>query len=215
MYNQEAFIEAVEQAYRSIDQAQGSTRRSPARIRGVQSQVLESIRGSFAEGATAQPAGLQEVVGFYHRKNFPIVVRQNNVPALCIGTTLTLGGYESNIINYFQSILGESVNLQQTPARYASIQIIPTRIRRRNNNQLFESLNADHFTMFYNLMRAMNPPYTPLALGCAIVEIDYASRTVQPANLTNIFSEEQLVQYRDFLSMDQFFDKIEQFCQNL
>jgi hypothetical protein len=216
MYNQDEFIAAAELSYRAIDREINSKKRSPIRLKAIQDQILANLRDSFGPNASAEDAHLQPVDGLYHRKNFPIVVKRNDEPVLCIGTTFTLGGYESNIINYFQSILGESVNLQMSGKNYASIQIIPTQIKRTNNgNVTYDDIKPSNFRKFYELLGSEHQAFTPMALGCQIVAIDYDQKTLEAVNPANIFEGEDLVHFQDFLSMEQFFDKIENFCRNL
>lgn len=216
MYNQDDFIAATELSYRAIDREINSKKRSPTRLKAIQDQVLTNLRESFGPNASAEDAKLQRVEGLYHRKKFPIVVTQNEEPVLCIGTTFTLGGYESNIINYFQSLLGESVNLQMSEKNYASILVIPTQIKRTNRgNVTYDDIKPSHFRKFFELMGAQRQAFTPMALGCQIVAIDYDRKTLEAVNPVDIFQGEDLVHFQDFLSMEQFFDKIENFCRNL
>ena len=155
MYTPEEFNHHVQLAYNYIENGH---RKSPNRLYLLQ-QHIAAVSRILLPDLNVQAPDLQTIDGYFHQKQFPIVIRQDSNPICCIGTTFTLGSYASNIYNYFQEITGEAVNMQLDNVHYCSIWVIPTRIRkkRKNGTIFFQTVTQNHFQKFFRLMQTEGP----------------------------------------------------------
>ncbi len=205
MYTPEDFSRQVKLTY---DYVEAGHSKSPNRLFILQRHIA-ALSQIYLPELTVEAPNLQDIGGHFHQKQFPIVIRRQGDPICCIGTTLTLKSYASNIYNYFQEITGEAVNIQLDHIHYCSIWVIPTRVpkTRRNGTTYYQTVTEQHFRKFFRLMRTEGA-FRPYALGCFVVDINYETDVITPADLTTIFTVNNIQNFRDNLSMEQFFEKI-------
>ncbi|KQS27985.1 hypothetical protein [Dyadobacter sp. Leaf189] len=216
MYIENNYIGSIQRAYTLMDD--GNSHDSD-RLNPIHQYIGEQLSGIFNEdNFTVIATEYSDVEGAYYTKSVPIVVLDGNDTKLCVGFKFVTSNFLQNAINYFQGLLGESANIQTNNIKYAFVFIIPRRIRyRRNGGQIitYQNFKTSHLQKYANLYQLADFAHRPISIGCIVIDIDYETGIISPADLTNTFTEAFIPIFNQHLSMRAFFDKLTQFKDSL
>ena len=113
MFNEKLFIVAVEESFRKYKERGARSTEKLKPIHRYFAEVLKFIWGSGFEvhymGADAKEL---KVEGKYYPKDIDITITQHKKPIFCLGIKFVTSNYKQNANNYFESMMGETANIQ-------------------------------------------------------------------------------------------------------
>lgn len=149
MYNENNFIEAIAQSFANY-LAYGS--RSTQKLKPIHLFLAETLQNIFgkdydlhydSKGYAINPKIVYQrnykdkkkgepkdepfkelkVTGKYYDKNVDVAITKNGNSIFCLGIKFVTSNYEQNSNNYFEAMLGETLNLQSKSIPYAHLTI--------------------------------------------------------------------------------------------
>ncbi|MBP1525560.1 MAG: hypothetical protein H9Q65_04485 [Spiroplasma ixodetis] len=124
------FLEAIENSYKNYLLIHARSNKKLIPLHGYISKKLSIILGKeykikslgFDNGKESN------FKGKFYDKNIDIAVFKNNIELGGIGIKFITGNYKQNGNNYFENMLGETVNIKRVGTKYAQIIIIKEKI---------------------------------------------------------------------------------------
>jgi hypothetical protein len=134
----------------------------------------------------------KKVEGKYYPKSIDITVTKNGEPVFCLGIKFVTSNYKQNANNYFESMMGETANIQANKLPYAHLIILrqPTPYYPKNSKvpSKWETIN-DHDIKKYSELIFENPQaHRPDYLGIQLIDIDEKTGKVSLSNIDKPFS---------------------------
>ncbi len=216
-YSEEKFIAAIAKSFETY-KLKGA--RSPEKIKPLHSyvaQVLSAIWGEmFETNFMGENSKEKRLDGKYYPKNIDITVSRNQKPVFCVGVKFVTSNYKQNANNYFESMMGETANIQTTVIPYAHLIIFryETPYYKKNETQKpkkLERVNEKDLTKYLKLAMDAKQAHRPEALGIMLVDIDEKTRQVNPTQMRQKFSKEFVEAFERYLSVPAFVDAIEKY----
>jgi hypothetical protein len=148
-------------------------------------------------GEDAGPlSGEVKVSGAYYPKNIDvtgvcgnvrktgkkqITLKEGAETKFCLGVKFITSNYHQNKNNYFESMIGETSNIQATGVPYAQFLVIPTQIPYFNSKkvlQRFETFNGSELAQYVKLAIDAGKLHSPFFIGVKLVDINYETKVV-------------------------------------
>ena len=113
MFNEKSFCVAVEESF-SMYKKHGA--RSPAKLKPIHRYFADVLKSIWGEGFEVHYLGADTkeltIAGKYYPKDIDITITQNEIPVFCLGIKFVTSNYKQNANNYFESMMGETANIQ-------------------------------------------------------------------------------------------------------
>lgn len=163
------------------------------------------------------------VPGKYYDKMIDITILKNGDPILCFGVKFVTSNYKQNSNNYFESMLGETANIQATGNKlpYFHMIVLPHKLPyfskgsgkiREKTIEKIEEVNEHDIRKYIRLAFDVPYPHQPKALGILVVDLDIDSLKINDAyNTSGIFSDNFNKSFINKLSMDNLFEEIKKY----
>lgn len=210
VYDHAKFIGVVEQSFDNYLTYGKRSSKKMLPIHNYLANSLFTVFGNAYEVFCMERNKEYKVTGKYYDKNVDIAVVRNNTPVMCVGVKFITSNYKQNANNYFESILGETANIQTVEnVPYAHMLIF-----RRNTPyydisgsvKRIETLSDDDMRKYIRLMFDFNYLHRPFGLGISIVDIE--NKAVQESDYYSIFSAQVADVLTNTLSNKKLFQDI-------
>jgi hypothetical protein len=182
MYNENGFLKALSQSFENYLRFGA---RSKEKLKPMHTFLAETLQTIFGENYGVFYLGEESreltVEGKYYPKNIDITITYNKQPVFCLGVKFITSNYKQNANNYFESMVGETVNIQGQTIPYAQVIVFryETPYYKKNLDDQkdkipskIEVINQKDISKYVNLILDTNQIHTPFAIGILLVEIN-------------------------------------------
>jgi hypothetical protein len=225
MFTEKAFIAAVEESFRMYKKYGARSTEKLKPIHRYIADVLKSIWGEQFEihCLDTTPRGINRVgkkvkeltvKGKYYPKDIDVGVTGNGKPIFCLGIKFVTSNYKQNANNYFETMMGETANIQALGSLpYAQLIILrhETPYYKKNNAESpskIEIINDKDIQKYLNLVFDSPQAHRPNYIGIQVINLDEGTGKVAFTNLEKSFSEATAKLLKDKLSLSNFFKEI-------
>jgi hypothetical protein len=221
MFEERKFIAAVEESFRMYKE-HGS--RSNAKLKPIHryfADVLKSIWGNGFNvhymGTTPKGAKEFTVAGKYYPKDIDITITHRNKPIFCLGIKFVTSNFKQNANNYFESMMGETANIQALgDLPYAHLIILrhETPYYEKNeteNPKKIEIINDKDIQKYLNLIFDSRQAHRPEYIGIQVVNLDETTNKVSLTHVEKSFSPNVAKLLKEKLALSNFFKEITQY----
>ena len=160
-YYKDLFLEKITESYMEYLVSSRST----SKIKPIHSFIAEAIQYKLGDTYVVKADGFnltgdtsevkeQKVEGKYYDKNVDISVSKNGIVLGSIGVKFICGNYSQNANNYFENMLGETVNLRSNNQPYSQLIILPEFVPYYNQKSVctkLEYIQAHHIEKYAKL----------------------------------------------------------------
>jgi hypothetical protein len=121
------------------------------------------------------------VEGKYYPKDIDITVTHNEKPIFCLGFKFVTSNYKQNANNYFESMMGETANIQRQNIPYAQVIVMRYETpyykkgldeQKDKTPSKIEVINQKDLSKYVNLVFDNQQAHRPFAIGILLVEIN-------------------------------------------
>lgn len=210
-------IAAIELSFQHYRESGARSPKKLIPIHGYFASILSKIFGNkyeiFYMGKDSKELTVQ---GKYYPKDIDITVTRNNIPIFCLGIKFITSNYKQNANNYFETMMGETANIQTCGIPYAQLIIFraKTPYYEKNENRKarkIEIIKDKDMQKYLNLQFDNPQAHRPNYLGIQFVDIDEKIGKVELTDASSILSHNIVKLLYDNLSLDKFFKEIESF----
>jgi hypothetical protein len=214
-YNEEIFLKAIEDSFKAYKE-KGA--RSTAKLKPIHKFVADTLNKIWGDnfeiyymGDTSKEATIE---GKYYPKDIDITVLDGEKPVFCLGIKFVTSNYKQNANNYFESMMGETANIQAIGnLPYAQLLVLrhQTPYYQKNETEIpskIEIINDKDISKYLKLHFDTPQAHRPFYVGISLVDIDEKTNKVSFTNLGKSFSKETAKLLSETLSMETFFNNI-------
>jgi hypothetical protein len=218
MYSEQEFIKAIEQSFKmyKLHGARSTEKLKP--IHKYIANVLQMIWGDeFDVRFMGDNSKEMTVAGKYYPKDIDVTVTKNNQPVLCLGIKFVTSNYKQNANNYFESMMGETANIQALGSLpYVQLIILryETPYYKKNDAKhpsKIEIVNDKDIQKYLNLMFDTPQAHRPYSIGIFVINVNESTGKVTLVNADKSFSEQTAKLLKKKLSLTIFFNEIENY----
>ena len=159
----------------------------------------------------------EQIEGQYYTKRVDIAVIDGNKPIAAIGLKFVTSNYKQNNVNYFENMLGETVNLRRKNYGYAQVIVIrkemPYKLKSGKTTKI-ERISEKNLRKYVQLVKDKDYPHRPDLMSIAIVDFpaDQLPRLAEGDSDLGL-SAETIRMLQNELSLANFFIKFPHLCQ--
>ncbi len=217
-YREDDFLKAIEASFKAYKKTGA---RSTEKLKPIHKFVAETLSDIFGGGYSlhymCNDNKEKKVEGKYYPKDIDVTVTKNDKPVFCLGIKFVTSNYKQNANNYFESMMGETANIQSLGnLPYAQLIILRhlTPYYLKNDSVLpskIETIKDKDVSKYMRLMYDQPQAHRPNNLGILLVDIDEPSGSVSATDLGKSFSEEIVKCLSGKFSLTKFFDEISEY----
>lgn len=153
-----------------------------------------------------------KIKGKYYSKNVDITVFDaDKKHILCIGIKFVTSNYKQNGNNYFENMLGESVNIQKERVPYFQFIVLRTPIPYYDENKVlkrWDNVSLADLEKYFELAADANAVHRPYSTAIILVSIDNDTAETTEIVLSSLLSEDKIDAYNKKLSIVHFMEEI-------
>jgi len=211
-YKEQELIKVLEDSFKAYKE---HGPQSPAKIKPLHKYLADVILDIWGNDFQVHYMGddlskEKKIAGKYNEKTIDITITKNNIPVFCVGIKFISSNYKQNSYNYFESMMGETANIQRNDIPYAHIIILPQKlpyIDKNGNVIKYEIIKDKDIQKYINLVFDIQNPHKPYSLGFFVIDINNDG-TITKNNPSNSFSEVVAKRLQEKLSLEFFFDSM-------
>ena len=218
MFVEKTFIFAVEESFRMYKKHGARSTEKLKPIHRYFAEVLKSIWGNgFEVHYMGTDAKELKVEGKYYPKDIDITITQRGKPVFCLGIKFVTSNYKQNANNYFESMMGETANIQALGGLpYAQLIILrhETPYYKKNdskNPSKIEIVKDKDIQKYLNLVFDSVQAHRPEYIGIQVINLDEKTGKVSLTNVEKSFSENIAKLLKEKLALSHFFGEIAQY----
>jgi len=218
MFDEKSFIAAVEESFRMYKK-HGA--RSSEKLKPIHRYVADALKSIWGSGFEVHylGAGTKEltITGKYYPKDIDITITQNDKPVFCLGIKFVTSNYKQNANNYFESMMGETANIQALGS-LPYVQLVVFRHKtpyyKKNdaeNPTKIEIIKDKDIQKYLNLVFDNPQAHRPNYIGIQVIDLDEMTGKVSLTNVEKSFSESVAKLLKEKLALANFFKEIKQY----
>ena len=220
-YKEQEMIKALEASFKAYKEHGARSTAKLKKLHKYFANVLLEIWGNdfevfyLGDKKLGDKTKEKKVEGKYYPKNIDITVAKNGQPVFCLGIKFVTSNYKQNANNYFESMMGETANIQANKLPYAHLIILrqPTPYYPKNSKipSKWETIN-DHDIKKYSELIFENPQaHRPIAMAIPVLQVDEKIMKIDFSSLKNDFSKHNVSILNGKLSLENLFKEIEEY----
>ncbi|GHT20668.1 hypothetical protein FACS189419_00150 [Planctomycetales bacterium] len=192
MFIESVFIVAVEESFRMY-KMHGA--RSTEKLKPLHRHIADILQSIWGNGFDVYYLGTDSkeltIEGKYYPKDIDITVTKNDKPVFCLGIKFVTSNYKQNANNYFESMMGETANIQALGTLpYAQLIILrhETPYYKKNyaeHPSKIEVINDKDIQKYLNLVFDSPQAHRPNYIGIQVINLDEVTGKVVFTNLEN------------------------------
>lgn len=155
----------------------------------------------------------------YYNKDIDITVTKHGEPIFCVWVKFITSNYKQNANNYFESMMGETANIQaNNNLPYAQIIIFRDETPYYKKSQSYnetreiwkiEKISEKDLQKYLNLEFDLNQAHKPFAIGIIMIHIDDEDKKVSLVDFAEVIENPKMVTLlKNNLSFEQFFKRV-------
>ncbi len=161
----EKFIEIINQSYKKYLETGSRSNQKLYILHGFISKTIsENIDSKF----TIKSLGFENcnegyIEGKYYKKHVDILIEYNNMPVMAIAIKFVMSNYVQNANNYFESMLGETINIKAKEIPYFQVIVLIENLPyfdKNGNIKKIEQITNNHLDKYVKLSQT-NDKYLP------------------------------------------------------
>jgi len=217
LFEKTDLISAIELSFQNYRESGARSPKKLIPIHGYFASILSKIFGNNYEiSYMGENSKELTVSGKYYPKDIDITVTKNDIPVFCLGIKFITSNYKQNSNNYFETMMGETANIQTSGIPYAQLIIFRARTPyyEKNENRKAKKIETikDKDMQKYLNLRFDNPQaHRPNYLGIQFVNIDEKNGKVELTDASSVLSSNIAKLLYDNLSLEKFFEEIKSF----
>jgi len=175
MYNHQEFIESVKRSFENYNQYGKRSSRKVAPIHNYLANALSLVYGEGYEIFCSERNNEFKATGKYYNKNIDITVVKDNKPVFCLGVKFITSNFKQNANNYFESMLGETANIQSNNIPYAHIIVFRKETPYYDKDgkvKKIEIIDDKDMTKYIKLMFDFQQHHRPFGIGITFIDIN-------------------------------------------
>lgn len=174
MYEHDKFILSINEAYKNYIKYGKRSSKKVSPIHNYIANVLSDMFGDEYTVYCADRNNEYKVDGKYYNKNIDITLVKDDEPIFCIGVKFITSNFKQNANNYFESMVGETANIQTNNSiPYAHIIILRREtpyFDNLGNIKKNEVITERDMSKYVKLMFDANHFHKPFGIGICIVD---------------------------------------------
>jgi len=218
MFSEKSFIAAVEESFRMYKQ-HGA--RSPEKLKPIHRYIADVMKSIWGRGFEVHYMGNESkeknVDGKYYPKDIDITITRHNKPVFCLGIKFVTSNYKQNANNYFESMMGETANIQalgELPYAHLIILRHETPYYKKNDGEKpskIEVINDKDIQKYLNLLYDGRQAHRPEYIGIQVINLDKITGKISLTDVEKSFSENIANFLKEKLTLSNFFNEIAQY----
>ncbi|WP_159469122.1 hypothetical protein [Dyadobacter sp. 3J3] len=217
MYHENDFLESISSSFLKYKEYGARSTQKLYPIHKYITDILKKIWDDkyeyFFLGEGSKEA---KIDGKYYPKDVDIAVFKDGKTIFCLGIKFITSNYKQNANNYFESMMGETANIQANKIPYAHIIVMryETPYYKKNDSSIsskIEIISRKDIQKYLNLIYDTPQAHRPSDLCIFLVDIDEKTNIVKKTNINNAFGEDFANLIEQKLSPENFFKEIENY----
>jgi hypothetical protein len=218
MFTEKSFIAAVEESFHMYKK-HGA--RSPEKLKPIHRYVADVLKSIWGSGFDVHYLGADTkeltVAGKYYPKDIDITITYREKPIFCLGIKFVTSNYKQNANNYFESMMGETANIQALGnLPYAQLIIFRHETPYYEKNETehpkkIEIINDKDIQKYLNLIFDNPQAHRPEFVGIQVINLDEKTGKVSLTRVEKSFSENVAKLLKEKLALPYFFNEIAQY----
>ncbi len=220
MYNEQDFIQAISVSFQKYQKFGARSTQKLKPIHKFLAETLQSIFGAEYELHYLGDGSKEKTVeGKYYPKDIDMTITKDNKPLFCVGLKFVTSNYKQNANNYFESMMGETANIQANKGLpYAHIIILRHETpyyKKDGSIGKIEVINEKDLSKYLKLAFDTHQAHKPYAIGILLIAIDEATATVKVVHPASFLSKEFAELFENKMSIRTLFAEIEDYKKYL
>ncbi len=217
MYKEEYFLKSISESFAKYKEFGARSKKKLIPIHTYITDVLKKIWGEkYAYFSMAGGSKEAKLEGKYYPKNIDVTVMKDKKAIFCLGIKFITSNYKQNINNYFESMMGETANIQVKKIPYVHLIIMryETPYYKKNNTKTpskIEIISEKDIQKYLNLIDDTPQVHQPKNLCIFLVDIDENTYKVQKTDIETAFGKDFADLMEQKLSPEHFFKEIENY----
>lgn len=223
MYNENEFLKALSQSFKNyLDYgARSSEKLKPIHL--FLANTLQSIFGKDYEthylGENSKELTIE---GKYYPKDIDVTVTHKENPIFCLGLKFVTSNYKQNANNYFESMMGETANIQRQNIPYAQVIVLRYETpyykkgldeQKDKTPAKIEVINQNDLSKYVNLVFDIHQPHRPFAIGILLVEINETTCEVKKIKPDSVLDSNFAEVLENKVSVSNLFQEVTTFAK--
>jgi len=221
MYDENDFLKALSQSFKNYLEYGA---RSTEKLKPIHLFLANTLQSIFGEGYQTHYLGENSkeltVEGKYYPKDIDITVTSNEKPIFCLGFKFVTSNYKQNANNFFESMMGETANIQRQNIPYAQIIVLRYETpyykksleKQKDKTPLkIEVINQKNLSKYVNLVFDTQQAHRPFAIGILLVEINETTCEVKKIKPNSVLDSNFAEILENELSIIKLFSKVQSF----
>jgi len=152
------------------------------------------------------------VKGKYYPKDIDITITQAGKPVFCVGIKFVTSNYKQNANNYFESMMGETANIQAATIPYAHLIILRHQTpyyRKDGTVKKIETITQSDLQKYINLVYDMKQAHRPIATAICLTNIDEQTDRAKILSAEKLYEKSFARLFNAKLSFSNFISELE------
>ena len=189
MYSETDFLGAISQSFKNY-MLYGA--RSTEKLKPIHQFLGKTLHNIFGEEYQTHYLGENSkeltIEGKYYPKDIDITVTQDKKPIFCLGLKFVTSNYKQNANNYFESMMGETANIQRQNIPYAQVIVLRYKTpyykkvldkQKDKTPSKIEVINQKDLSKYVSLVFDTPQAHRPFAIGILLIEINEETHEVK------------------------------------
>jgi hypothetical protein len=224
MYLEKDFLEAISDSFKKYLEYGARSTKKLMPLHAFWAKYLKNVFGNDYEIHYLGEGSKEFTIeGKYYSKDVDVTVTHQQKPVFGLGIKFVTSNLKQNINNYFESMMGETANIQRINVPYAQLIVFrhKTPYYKKDSNKIkhkkatkIEIINENDLRKYVNLTFDIQQAHRPLGIGIMIVDIDESTCQVSKVEPKMILREEKLANLlQEKVSVTNLCKEIESFAQ--
>ncbi len=190
--------------------------RSPEKLKPLHkfvADLLTNVWGKeFGVSFIGEKTKEMSVKGKYYPKDIDITITRSGEPIFCVGVKFVTSNYKQNANNYFESMMGETANIQAATIPYAHLIVLRHQTpyyRKDGSIKKTEMIAQSDLQKYVNLVYDVKQAHRPIVTAICLVGIDEQTNRVEILSAENLYEKTFARLFNAKLSLSHFVSEIE------
>ncbi len=209
---EEKLARAISESFRQYKE-KGA--RSPEKLKPLHKFIADLLTEVWGNGFEVSFMGEKtkemNVKGKYYPKDIDITVIHAGKPVFCVGIKFVTSNYKQNANNYFESMMGETANIQAATIPYAHLIVLrhQTPYYRKNGTvKKIETITQGDLQKYINLIYDLKQAHRPIAMFICLTEIDEQTNRAEILSVEKLYEKSFAQLFSAKLSLANFISEI-------
>lgn len=222
MYSETDFLGAISQSFKNY-MLYGA--RSTEKLKPIHQFLGKPLHNIFGEEYQTHYLGENSkeltIEGKYYPKDVDITVTHDKKPIFCLGLKFVTSNYKQNANNYFESMMGETANIQRQNIPYAQVIVLRYETpyykkvldkQKDKTPSKIEVINQKDLSKYVNLVFDTPQAHRPFAIGILLIGINEKTHEVKKIEPRDILDRDFAKVLETKVSVSNLFQEVMSFA---